>query len=482
MNPLIPTSTAPGNLACVPARRRIGCLPFRLELGMFRKLLIANRGEIARRINQVAQRMGIATVAVYSDADAKLPFVREANQAVRIGPPPAKESYLNTAALLEAARSTGADAVHPGYGFLSESADFARDCTDAGLRFVGPPPQSLAKMKDKSRARQIARAAGVPIVPGTSDVVPDAQDAVRQAREIGFPILCKAAAGGGGIGMGVAKDEAELEKVFRQCSDRAISAFGRSGVYLERYFPSPRHIEVQILADTQGTYLHCLERECSIQRRHQKVVEEAPSPLFGPHQSAQQVKPLFDAAIKAARAFEYANAGTAEFLYADGSFYFIEMNARLQVEHPITELTTGVDLIGWQLKIAAAEPLTIKQEQITRTGTALEFRIYAEDPVRFFPSPGLLRVFRPPVGDGIRWDGGYEEGNEVTPYYDPMLGKLIVFGETRGQAISTAVPALESFAVEGVKTNIPLHLRILRSPAFLAGQLSTSFLTALATT
>ena len=447
---------------------------------MFRKLLIANRGEIARRINRVAQGMGIATVAVFSDADAKLPFVREADQAVRIGPPPAKESYLNTGALLEAARTTGADAVHPGYGFLSESADFARSCTDAGLSFVGPPPESLARMKDKSQARQIARAAGVPIVPGTTDVVADAADAVRQAQEIGFPILCKAAAGGGGIGMGVAKDEAELEKVFRQCSDRASSAFGRSGVYLERYFPSPRHIEVQILADAHGSYLHCLERECSIQRRHQKVVEEAPSPLFGPHPGPQQVQPLFDPAIKAARAFHYANAGTAEFLYAEGSFHFIEMNARLQVEHPITELTTGVDLIGWQLRIAAGEPLTLKQEQIRRTGAALEFRIYAEDPVRFFPSPGLLKVFRPPTGEGIRWDGGYEEGNEVTPYYDPMLGKLIVFGETRAQAISTAVPALESFAVEGVKTNIPLHLRILRSSAFSAGQLSTSFLNTLA--
>jgi acetyl-CoA carboxylase, biotin carboxylase subunit len=447
---------------------------------MFRKLLIANRGEIARRINRVAQRMGIATVAVFSDADARLPFVREADQAVRIGPPPAKESYLNARALLEAARTTGADAVHPGYGFLSESADFARTCTDAGLSFVGPPPPALARMKDKSQARQIARAAGVPIVPGTPDVVADAADAVRQAREIGFPILCKAAAGGGGIGMGVAKDEAELEKVFRQCSDRASSAFGRSGVYLERYFPSPRHIEVQILADTHGSYLHCLERECSIQRRHQKVVEEAPSPLFGPHPGPQQVQPLFDAAITAARAFQYANAGTAEFLYADGSFHFIEMNARLQVEHPITELTTGVDLIGWQLRIAAGEPLTLHQEQIRRTGAALEFRIYAEDPVRFFPSPGVLKVFRAPIGEGIRWDGGYEEGNEVTPYYDPMLGKLIVFGETRAQVISTAVSALESFAVEGVKTNIPLHLRILRSPAFSAGELSTSFLSTLA--
>lgn len=449
---------------------------------MFRKLLIANRGEIARRINRVAQQMGVATVAVFSDADARLPFVREADQAVRIGPAPAKESYLNTTAVLEAARTTGADAVHPGYGFLSESADFARSCTEAGLIFVGPPPSSLARMKDKSQARQIARGAGVPIVPGTSDEVPDVADAVRQAREIGFPILCKAAAGGGGIGMGVAKDEPELERVFRQCSDRASSAFGRSGVYLERYFPSPRHIEMQILADTQGSYLHCLERECSIQRRHQKVVEEAPSPLFGPRPDPRQVQPLFDAAIKAARAFHYANAGTAEFLYADGSFHFIEMNARLQVEHPITELTTGVDLIGWQLRIAAGEPLTLQQEQIRRTGAALEFRIYAEDPVRFFPSPGTLKVFRPPNGEGVRWDGGYEEGNEVTPYYDPMLGKLIAFGETRGQAISRAVPALESFVVEGVKTNIPLHLRILRSPGFLAGQLSTSFLTTLATT
>jgi acetyl-CoA carboxylase biotin carboxylase subunit len=334
-------------------------------------------------------------------------------------------------------------------------------------------------MKDKSQARQIARAAGVAIVPGTVDVAADAADALRQAREIGFPILCKAAAGGGGIGMAVAKDEAELEKVFRQCSDRARSAFGRSGVYLERYFSSPRHIEVQILADTHGSYLHCLERECSIQRRHQKVVEEAPSPLFGPHPDPQQVQPLFEAAIKAARAFHYANAGTAEFLYAEGSFHFIEMNARLQVEHPITELTTGVDLISWQLRIAAGEPLTLRQEQVRRTGAALEFRIYAEDPVRFFPSPGLLKVFRPPTGEGVRWDGGYEEGNEVTPYYDPMLGKLIVSGETRAQAIATAVPALESFAVEGVKTNIPLHLRILRSSAFLAGQLSTSFLNTL---
>jgi len=449
---------------------------------MFRKLLIANRGEIARRINRVAKGMGMATVAVFSDADQRLPFVREADQSVRIGPAPAKDSYLNISAILDAAQSSGAEAIHPGYGFLSESAEFARRCTDAGFCFIGPPPEALAKMKDKSQARQIVRDAGVPIIAGTAGVVADSTEAARSAREIGFPVLCKAAAGGGGIGMAVAKDPVELEKAFRQCSDRARSAFGRSGVYLERYFPSPRHIEVQILADAHGHYLHCLERECSIQRRHQKVVEEAPSPLFGPDPPPDRVRPLFDAALKAGRAFDYANAGTVEFLYADDAFHFIEINARLQVEHPITELTTGVDLIGWQLRIASGQPLTLAQEEIRRTGAAIEFRIYAEDPVKFFPSPGVLKVFRPPRGEGIRWDGGYEEGNEVTPYYDPMLGKLIVFASTRSQAISAAISALQSFEVEGVKTNIPLHLRILRSPPFLAGQLDTSFLSTLGPT
>ena len=443
---------------------------------MFRKLLIANRGEIACRINRVAQGMGIATVAVFSDADERLPFVREADQAVRIGPAPARDSYLNASAILEAARSSAAEAIHPGYGFLSENAEFSRSCTDAGFCFIGPPPEALARMKDKSQARQIVRDAGVPIIPGTAGVVADSAEAARAARDVGFPVLCKAAAGGGGIGMAVARDEVELEKAFRQCSDRARAAFGRPGVYLERYFPSPRHIEVQILADTYGHYLHCLERECSIQRRHQKVVEEAPAPLFGAQPAPDRVRPLFEAALRAARAFDYANAGTVEFLYADDAFHFIEINARLQVEHPITELTTGVDLIGWQLRIASGQPLTLAQEEIRRTGAAIEFRIYAEDPVKFFPSPGVLKVFRPPQGEGIRWDGGYEEGNEVTPYYDPMLGKLIVFAPTRSQAISTAASALESFEVQGVKTNIPLHLRVLRAPSFLAGQLDTSFL------
>jgi acetyl-CoA carboxylase, biotin carboxylase subunit len=443
---------------------------------MFKKLLIANRGEISRRIGVVARGMGLSTVAVYSDADADLPFVKEADEAVRIGPAPAKDSYLSVPAILEAAKRTGAEAVHPGYGFLSENAEFAHACKEAGLIFVGPPPEAMLRMKDKSQARKLVAAAGVPVVPGSEDVVPDVPGALAQAERIGYPVLCKAAGGGGGIGMAAAKDAAELEKVFRQCTDRAKAAFGREGVYLERYFPAPRHIEVQILGDHHGHLIHGLERECSIQRRHQKVVEEAPSPLFADGRNAELAERLFSAAVTAARAFGYANAGTVEFLHADGNVYFIEMNARLQVEHPVTELTTGLDLVGWQLRIAAGEHLTVRQEDVKRRGAALEFRIYAEDPVKFFPSPGPLKVFVPPTGEGVRLDAGYAEGNTVTPNYDPMIAKLIVSGATRAKAIERSIAALEQFRIEGIKTNIPLHLRILRDPAFRAGELDTRFL------
>ncbi len=443
---------------------------------MFKKLLIANRGEISRRINTVAKGMGLSTVAVYSDADAELPFVKEADQAVRLGPALAKESYLNIPAIIEAAKSTGADAVHPGYGFVSESAEFATACTAAGITFVGPPPEAMLRMKDKSQARKLVSAAGVPIVPGTEDVLPDVASALAAAERIGYPVLCKAAGGGGGIGMAAAKDPAELEKVFRQCTDRAKAAFGREGVYIERYFPAPRHIEVQILGDHQGHLIHCLERECSIQRRHQKVVEEAPSPLFADGRNAALAQKLFTAATTAAKAFGYANAGTVEFLYSDGDIYFIEMNARLQVEHPVTELTTGLDLIGWQLRIASGEKLTVKQEDVKRRGAALEFRIYAEDPVKFFPSPGPLKVYQPPTGEGVRLDSGYAEGNTVTPNYDPMIAKLIVSGATRAEAIERSIQALQGFRIEGIKTNIPLHLRILQDPVFRAGDLNTRFL------
>jgi acetyl-CoA carboxylase, biotin carboxylase subunit len=443
---------------------------------MFKKLLIANRAEIARRINAVARQMGISTVAVYSDADRELPFVREADQAVRIGPPPAKESYLNVEAILEAAKDSGAQAIHPGYGFLSENADFARACRSFGLVFIGPPPEAMARMKDKSEARRIVRDAGVPVVPGSEGIIPSSAAALAEAERIGFPVLCKASGGGGGIGMGVAREPSELEKVFRQCSDRARAAFGREGVYLERYFDAPRHIEVQILGDGRGQLIHGLERECSIQRRHQKVLEEAPSPLFARAANAAIAERMFTAALAAAKAFGYANAGTVEFLYADGAFYFIEMNARLQVEHPITELTTGLDLIGWQLRIAAGERLAVQQREVIRRGAAIEFRIYAEDPVRFLPSPGTLRRFVPPAGDGVRLDAGYEESNVVTPYYDPLIAKLVISGASREEAIERSIGALGSFVIEGIKTNIPLHLRILQDAGFRSGAVDTSFL------
>src|SRR5262249_15230166 len=356
-----------------------------------------------------------------------------------------KSSYLNTAAVLEAARSTGAEAIHPGYGFLSENPAFANACTEAGFIFVGPTPEAMARMKDKSQARQTVRAAGVPIVPGSEGLVSDVGRAAEEAERIGFPVLCKAAGGGGGIGMAVANSQAELEKVFRQCVDRARAAFGRESLYLERYFPAPRHIEVQVLGDGRGQLIHLLERECSIQRRHQKVVEEAPSPFFADGAHAEMAEQMFRAAIAAAKAFGYQNAGTVEFLVADGSFYFIEMNARLQVEHPVTELTTGVDLIGWQLRIAAGEPLTIAQQDVRRKGAAIEFRIYAEDPVKFLPSPGTISRFVVPTGEGVRVDAGYEEGNSITPYYDPLIAKLIVAGASRAEAIERSVRALESF-------------------------------------
>ena len=443
---------------------------------MFKKILVANRGEIARRIITVARGMGMQTVAVYSDADAELPFVKEADEAVRLGPAPAKDSYLNVAALLDAAKKTKAEAIHPGYGFISENAEFAKTMADSGIVFVGPPPEAMLRMKDKSEARKLVAAAGVPIVPGTKDTVADVATALSEAERIGYPVLCKAAGGGGGIGMAVANTPAELEKVFRACVDRARAAFSRDTVYLERYFPAPRHLEVQILGDLKGHTLHILDRECSIQRRHQKVVEEAGSPLFLDGQNTSVREQLYEAGLKAAKAFGYANAGTVEFLYSDGQVYFIEMNARLQVEHPVTELTTGVDLIGWQFRIAAGEALTLKQEDITRKGHALEFRIYAEDPVKFFPSPGPLKVFQAPTGTGVRLDAGYAEGNTVTPNYDPMIAKLIISGDSRAQAIARAKDALASFKIEGIKHNVPLHLRILESEAFVAGRIDTKFL------
>jgi acetyl-CoA carboxylase biotin carboxylase subunit len=443
---------------------------------MFKKILIANRGEIARRINEVAHAHGVKTVAVYSDADEKLPFVRECDERVRLGPAPAAESYLSIEKVVAAAKQTGAEAIHPGYGFLSENAAFAQACGDAGITFIGPPIAAMTRMKDKSQARALVAQAGVPVVPGSDGTVADLAAARVEAEKIGYPILIKAAGGGGGIGMQVAKDASELEKQLRAASDRAKSAFGREAVYLERYLPAPRHVEVQILGDHHGHLIHCFERECSIQRRHQKVVEESPSPLFLQGKNAALAERMYAAAVKAAKAFGYANAGTCEFLVQGDEFFFIEMNARLQVEHPVTEKVTGLDLIGWQLKIASGEKLTVTQEALTRKGAAIEFRIYAEDPVKFFPSPGPLNVYALPAMEKVRLDSGYEQGGTVTPYYDPMIAKLLVWDEDRPSAIARAIAALEKFDVQGIKTNIPLHLRILKSEAFGRGELDTHFL------
>lgn len=444
---------------------------------MFRKILIANRGEIARRIAEAVRPMGVATVAVYSDADEGAPHTRAADEAVRIGGAAPRESYLNAEAILEAAKKTGAEAIHPGYGFLSENPAFARAVHEAGLAFIGPSPEAMERMKDKAQARRLVAAAGVPTVPGTDGTVSGFEEARLAAERIGYPVLVKAAGGGGGIGMMPARDEAELEKAIRACGDRARAAFGREELFLERYLEAPRHIEVQILGDRHGKLIHLFERECSIQRRHQKVVEEAPSPLWW-QGKRDLLERIYDAAVRAARAFGYSNAGTCEFLVQGDEFYFIEMNARLQVEHPVTELTTGVDLIGWQLRIAAGEPLTLEPARLERRGHAIEMRIYAEDPVRFLPAPGRILRWEPPAGPGIRVDAGYEAGQQVTPFYDPMLAKLIVHGQSREEAIARGREAVRSFVVEGekLKTNLALHERILADTAFAAGDLDTRFL------
>jgi acetyl-CoA carboxylase biotin carboxylase subunit len=446
---------------------------------VFRKILIANRGEIACRVARAARSLGVRTVAVYSDADAKALHVEACDEAVRLGSAPARESYLNVDRVLEAAKITGAQAVHPGYGFLSEQAEFAQACADAGIVFIGPPPGAMRALKDKAQARAVMRAAGVPVVPGSEGHVGDEVAARAAAGSVGFPLLVKAAAGGGGIGMQVARDEAELFKALRACADRARASFGKDAVYLERYFEAPRHVEVQILGDGHLT-LAVGARECSIQRRHQKVVEEAPAPAF--FDQPALLHKLLDAGLAAARAVGYANAGTCEFLLAGGEIFFIELNARLQVEHPVTEATTGLDLVQLQLRIAAGEHLPIGQDDVLPRGHAIECRINAEDPVKFFPSPGPVKRFDPPVPadgamhDGVRVDAGYRAGDTVTPFYDSLLAKLIAWGETRAKAIERMRAALQNFVIEGLKTNIPLHQRILASDAFARAELDTRFL------
>ncbi len=439
---------------------------------MFGKVLVANRGEIALRVVRACQELGVAAVAVYSDADESALHVRHADEAVRIGPPPAAKSYLNIEALIGAAKETGAEAVHPGYGFLAENASFAAACREAGLAFIGPSAEAIEKMGNKSAARRLAREAGVPVVPG-SDEASSADEAAETAGGIGYPIMVKAAAGGGGRGIRVAEDEEGLRKAVQVARREAEAAFGDGTLYLERFLATPRHVEVQVMADHEGNAIHLYERECSMQRRRQKVLEEAPSPGISPDLRGK----MTEAAVRLAREAGYANAGTVEFLVEGEEFFFIEMNTRIQVEHPVTEMLTGVDLVKEQVRVAAGEPLSLKQEDVPMVGHAMEFRINAEDPDQdFMPSPGEVTFLDVPGGPGVRVDSAVYQGYRIPPFYDSMVGKLVVWALTREEAISRASRALREYRLEGIKTTIPLHLRLLEGEAFRSGEYHTGYL------
>jgi acetyl-CoA carboxylase biotin carboxylase subunit len=435
------------------------------------RVLVANRGEIARRVFRACRRLGLSTVAVYSEADKDAPHVRDADQAVLIGPPPARDSYLSIDKLLEAARSSGADAVHPGYGFLSENWRFAEAVTGAGLTFVGPPAQAVRAMGDKTEARRLMAAAGVPTVPGSPGPIAVAAEAAAVAERVGFPVVLKAAGGGGGIGMARVDKPAELPNAFGAATRRAQSAFGDPAVYVERYLERPRHVEVQVFADGHGSVVHLHERECSIQRRHQKLIEESPAPNL----PAATKRGLTEAAVAGARAIGYLNAGTMEFLVdAAGGFYFLEMNTRIQVEHPVTEEVTGLDLVVEQLRVAAGERLSWRQEDVGQRGAALEVRVYAEDPDKnFLPSPGTIARLEIPGGDGLRVESGVESGSVVSVHYDPLLFKLIARGADRDDALGRIRAALDAVVVEGVKTTVPFLKKALDHPEVRRGALHT---------
>jgi acetyl-CoA carboxylase biotin carboxylase subunit len=439
---------------------------------MFRKVLIANRGEIACRVARALRDAGIESVAVYSEADRDGLHVRLSDEAYLIGQAPSSESYLSIGAILDAAKKSGAEAVHPGYGFLAENAGFAEACRDRGLAFIGPPPSALALMGDKARARAVAIAAGVPVVPGSLPL--DSLDVAKtEADRIGYPLLVKATAGGGGKGMRRVAVAEELPSAFEQARSEAQSSFGDPSVYLEKYVERPRHVEIQVLGDSHGSMVHLFERECSIQRRHQKLIEEAPSPFLDDGLRAR----MGEAAVSLARSSGYENAGTVEFLVeSNRRFYFLEMNARLQVEHPVTELITGLDLVLLQLAVASGSPLPLSQADVSRRGWAMEFRITAEDPFQnFMPTAGTLSVFRPPEGPGIRNDSGVFQGQRVTPYYDPLIAKLIVSAGNRAQCIARARRAIREYRVQGVRTTLPFFERMLSDERFLSGEMDVGF-------
>jgi acetyl-CoA carboxylase biotin carboxylase subunit len=439
-----------------------------------RRVLVANRGEIAVRVIRACHQVGAEAVAVYSEADADAVHVRLADDAKPIGPPQAAQSYLNVDALIAAAKEAGADAVHPGYGFLSENAGFAEAVTAAGLTFVGPTAEAIAAMGDKARARELAREAGVPLVPG-SGLVEDDDEAVAAATKVGYPVLVKAAAGGGGRGIRPARDEAELRTVLESARREAAASFGNGDVYVERSVAQARHIEVQVLADAHGQVVHCFERECSLQRRRQKIFEEAPAPKL-PQDLRDQVTA---AAVRLARRVDYTGAGTVEFLVDGDDFYFMEMNTRIQVEHPVTELVTGLDLVAEQLRVAAGQPLSVRQEDIELRGHAVECRINAEDPAkRFLPKPGTVTTLEVPGGPGVRMDHALAPGVVVPPFYDSLVGKLCAWGTTRPQALARAGQALAELEIGGLTTTVPLHQRLLTVPEVISGDYHTAWLEA----
>lgn len=439
-----------------------------------KKVLIANRGEIAVRIIRSCRERGIQTVAVFSEADRMMPHVLLADEAYLIGPSPSTESYLRSEVLIDVAKKSDADAIHPGYGFLSEKAHFSRLVTASGIIFIGPPAEAITMMGDKTEARKLMMEAGVPVIPGTRDPINDPSEAAAFAADHGYPVLIKAAAGGGGKGMRVVNEEDELPSLFRAAKSEARSSFGDDRIFIEKYLAEPRHVEFQILADAHGSVVHLGERECSIQRRHQKIIEESPSVIVDERMRNQ----MGEAAVMAARACGYVNAGTVEFLVdRDRKFYFLEMNTRLQVEHPVTELRTGIDLVAEQIRIAQNEALGYSQADIRMSGHAIECRIYAEDPAnKYLPSTGKLLHLKASQGPGIRDDRGVEAGNDISVYYDPMISKLVTWGATRDEARRRMVRALREYEILGVATNIPLNLSIIRHPDFIAGTFDTHFL------
>jgi propionyl-CoA carboxylase alpha chain len=437
------------------------------------KILIANRGEIAIRVMKTAKKMGIKTVAVFSKADRNAPHVKFADEAVCIGEAPSSQSYLRGDKIIEVAKNLGVDGIHPGYGFLSENADFAELCEENNITFIGPRSKAIKIMGSKLAAKEAVKQYNIPMVPGIDEAITDVDKAHKIAKEIGFPILIKASAGGGGKGMRIVEKESDLESQMNRAISEATSAFGDGSVFIEKYVSSPRHIEIQVMADSHGNILHFFERECSIQRRHQKVVEEAPSTILTP----ELRKKMGEAAIKVAQSCDYLGAGTVEFLMdAEHNFYFLEMNTRLQVEHPVSEIISGVDLVELQIKVARGEALEIKQKDLKINGHALELRVYAEDPLNdFLPSVGHLDVYKTPKGDGIRVDDGFEEGMDIPIYYDPMLSKLITYGSTREEAIELMINAIDNYHVEGVQTTLPFGKYVCEHEAFRSGNFDTHF-------